>query len=109
MRPRTAPAKPRPGGEKPPDSAAPAGLAAPGSLDPPGGSAIVRALEPRAPLRGPPRRGARAVDRGGLENRCACKGTVGSNPTPSAILLRAARYAGLPSEALAKEGSLVSG
>ncbi len=24
------------------------------------------------------------VDRGGLENRCACKGTVGSNPTLSA-------------------------
>ena len=22
----------------------------------------------------------------GLENRCSCKGTVGSNPTPSAIL-----------------------
>ena len=29
-------------------------------------------------------RGARAVDRGGLENRCACKRTVGSNPTLSA-------------------------
>ena len=25
------------------------------------------------------------VDRDGLENRCACKRTVGSNPTPSAI------------------------
>ena len=25
------------------------------------------------------------VDRGGLENRCARKGTVGSNPTLSAI------------------------
>jgi hypothetical protein len=24
------------------------------------------------------------VDRDGLENRCACKRTVGSNPTPSA-------------------------
>ncbi len=23
---------------------------------------------------------------GGLENRCTCKRTVGSNPTPSAIL-----------------------
>jgi hypothetical protein len=33
------------------------------------------------------------VDRDGLENRCACKRTVGSNPTLSAILLRAARYA----------------
>src|SRR6267378_2169000 len=39
------------------------------------------------------RRGARVVDRDGLENRCACKRTVGSNPTLSAILLRAARYA----------------
>lgn len=38
------------------------------------------------PIRRPPRawRGARAVDRGGLENRCACKRTVGSNPTLSA-------------------------
>jgi hypothetical protein len=26
------------------------------------------------------------VDRDGLENRCACKRTVGSNPTLSAIL-----------------------
>ena len=33
------------------------------------------------------RRGARVVDRGGLENRCTCKGTVGSNPTLSAIKL----------------------
>ena len=24
------------------------------------------------------------VERGGLENRCACKRTVGSNPTPTA-------------------------
>ena len=32
-----------------------------------------------------PRRGARVVDRGGLENRCTREGTVGSNPTPSAI------------------------
>ena len=31
------------------------------------------------------RRGARVVDRGGLENRCAFAGTVGSNPTLSAI------------------------
>src|SRR6185437_14723660 len=30
------------------------------------------------------RRGARVVDRDGLENRCARKGTVGSNPTLSA-------------------------
>ncbi len=27
----------------------------------------------------------------GLENRCPCKGTVGSNPTPSAILILKAR------------------
>ena len=26
--------------------------------------------------------GAGVVERGGLENRCACKRTVGSNPTP---------------------------
>ena len=32
-----------------------------------------------------PRRGARAVEWAGLENRCARKGTVGSNPTLSAI------------------------
>jgi hypothetical protein len=31
-----------------------------------------------------PRRGAGVVERGGLENRCARKRTVGSNPTPSA-------------------------
>src|SRR5437870_11515320 len=30
------------------------------------------------------RRGARAVESGGLENRCTRKGTVGSNPTLSA-------------------------
>ena len=30
-------------------------------------------------------RGARVVERGGLENRCPCEGTVGSNPTLSAI------------------------
>ena len=30
------------------------------------------------------RRGARVVDRGGLENRCARERTVGSNPTLSA-------------------------
>jgi hypothetical protein len=29
------------------------------------------------------------VDRDGLENRCACKRTVGSNPTLSAILATA--------------------
>src|SRR5690606_15748871 len=33
------------------------------------------------------RRGAGVVDRGGLENRCALAGTVGSNPTLSAISL----------------------
>src|SRR5690606_32512738 len=32
-----------------------------------------------------PRRGAGAVERGGLENRCARERTVGSNPTLSAI------------------------
>src|SRR3954449_7631347 len=31
-----------------------------------------------------PRRGARVVESGGLENRCARKGTEGSNPSPSA-------------------------
>ena len=31
------------------------------------------------------RRGAGVVERGGLENRCALAGTVGSNPTLSAI------------------------
>ena len=35
---------------------------------------------------GPDRRGARVVDWDGLENRCACKRTVGSNPTLSAIM-----------------------
>ena len=38
-------------------------------------------LRPGSPI---PRRGARVVDWGGLENRCARKGTVGSNPTLSA-------------------------
>ena len=32
------------------------------------------------------RRGARAVESGGLENRWACKRPVGSNPTPAAFL-----------------------
>ncbi len=32
-------------------------------------------------------RGARVVDRGGLENRCACERTVGSNPTLSAKII----------------------
>ena len=31
-----------------------------------------------------PRRGAGVVDQDSLENCCACKRTVGSNPTPSA-------------------------
>lgn len=31
------------------------------------------------------RRGGRVVDCGGLENRCACKRTGGSNPLPSAM------------------------
>ena len=34
---------------------------------------------------GPPRRGARVAERDGLENRCTRNGTVGSNPTLSAI------------------------
>ena len=33
------------------------------------------------------RMGGRAVEGTGLENRQACKRLVGSNPTPSAILL----------------------
>ena len=33
-----------------------------------------------------PRRGAGAVDRGGLENRCTRKGTEGSNPSLSASI-----------------------
>ncbi len=33
------------------------------------------------------RRGAGVVERGGLENRCTRKGTVGSNPTLSASIL----------------------
>jgi hypothetical protein len=32
-------------------------------------------------------RGVRVAYGGGLENRCSRKGTVGSNPTPSAIFL----------------------
>ena len=31
------------------------------------------------------RRGARVAESGGLENRCTRKGTVGSNPTLSAM------------------------
>ena len=42
----------------------------------------VRSSAGRKPLR----RGARVVDWDGLENRCAFTGTVGSNPTLSAIL-----------------------
>ena len=34
----------------------------------------------------PFRRGAGAAERGGLENRWACKRLVGSNPTPAVIL-----------------------
>ena len=34
----------------------------------------------------PPRRGAGVVERGGLENRCGCKPTQGSNPCLSAII-----------------------
>ena len=46
-------------------------------------SRLRRASVPRIGA-APRGRGARAVDRGGLENRCACKRTVGSNPTLSA-------------------------
>jgi hypothetical protein len=31
------------------------------------------------------------VDRGGLENRCTLAGTVGSNPTPTAMVPRGDR------------------
>ena len=37
------------------------------------------------------RRGARAVESGGLENRWACKRPVGSNPTPAATIASTAR------------------
>jgi hypothetical protein len=36
-------------------------------------------------------RNGRVVDRGGLENRCACEGTGGSNPSFSANLFYLAR------------------
>src|SRR6185312_14582194 len=39
---------------------------------------------PRAAYKPPPRRGDRVADCDGLENRCTCKRTVGSNPTLSA-------------------------
>jgi hypothetical protein len=53
------------------------------------------------------------VEGTGLENRQTCKRFEGSNPSPSAILLRATRFAGLAEplaprqdapEVLAKEG-----
>ena len=37
------------------------------------------------------------ADRGGLENRCTFAGTVGSNPTPSAIHFQANEINGLGS------------
>ena len=44
-----------------------------------------------------PRRGAGAVERGGLENRCGCKPTQGSNPCLSAIFpLERRKISGLP-------------
>ena len=52
-----------------------------------------RPRSPTAPTRAessyrnPPRRGAGAVERGGLENRWARKRPVGSNPTPAAFTL----------------------
>src|SRR5690606_27014725 len=42
---------------------------------------------PGRPRAGATRRGAGAVERGGLENRCARKRTEGSNPSLSAIIL----------------------
>src|SRR6185437_11189358 len=39
---------------------------------------------PRPAYKPPPRRGDRVADCDGLENRCTCKRTVGSNPTLSA-------------------------
>src|SRR5947207_15937929 len=45
-------------------------------------------VPPRSPLlQNADWRGAGAVERGGLENRWACKRLVGSNPTPAARLL----------------------
>jgi hypothetical protein len=46
---------------------------------------ITTGAEPAAnPHRLKARRGAGAVERGGLENRCAFTGTLGSNPSPAA-------------------------
>ena len=52
------------------------------------GAAIVTPVDSPGGIRyvpPPVRRGARVADRGGLENRCTFAGTVGSNPTLSAI------------------------
>ena len=46
------------------------------------------------------RRGAGAVERGGLENRCAFTGTQGSNPCLSAIGFTAVDLRGAPSQKL---------
>ena len=68
-------------------------------VDPAEGPPIIAAIEAAGvggpavagggarPYKRAPRRGARVADRGGLENRCACKRTVGSNPTLSATPL----------------------
>ena len=57
-------------------------------MKPPGLSATVPARFARGGSRSRriayPRRGARVVERGGLENRYARKGIGGSNPSPSA-------------------------
>ena len=45
---------------------------------------------------GPVRRGAGAVERGGLENRCAFMGTQGSNPCLSANFQTVSGHSGTP-------------
>ena len=61
-------------------------------------SSLVAAVD-GAPYKRGRGRGAGVVDRDGLENRCACKRTVGSNPTLSASFAEdnyfSARAAGL--------------
>lgn len=49
-----------------------------------GGANLPLDCAPRPAPQGALRRGARVVDRGGLENRCAREGTQGSNPCLSA-------------------------
>src|SRR5690606_34592834 len=53
------------------------------------------------------RRGGRAVECTGLENQRACKGTVGSNPTPSAFgRLNSCRFLLRPEDAPAARRNL---